>query len=104
MALCPAAPQAMSLLRRHPQVCFGIHLTLVCDTPGYRWGRWLRRTDYEFLTSPQARTVLRDERITVISSREIQQAWSRAEKPSYLSNETQCVAPATGRAAAGQGG
>ena len=38
MAPCPAAPQAMSLLRRHPQIPFGIHLTLVCDTPGYRWG------------------------------------------------------------------
>jgi hypothetical protein len=38
MAPCPAAAQAMSLLRRHPQVPFGIHLTLVCDTPGYRWG------------------------------------------------------------------
>ena len=29
--------------------------------PGWR----VRQTDYEFLTSPQARTVLRDERITV---------------------------------------
>jgi chitin disaccharide deacetylase len=38
MAPCPAAPHAMSLLRRHPRVPFGIHLTLVCDTPGYRWG------------------------------------------------------------------
>jgi chitin disaccharide deacetylase len=38
MAPCPAAPQAMGLLRRHPQIPFGIHLTLVCDTPGYRWG------------------------------------------------------------------
>jgi predicted glycoside hydrolase/deacetylase ChbG (UPF0249 family) len=38
MAPCPAAPHAMSLLRRHPRVCFGIHLTLVCDTAGYRWG------------------------------------------------------------------
>jgi len=38
MAPCPAASHAMSLLRLHPQVCFGIHLTLVCDTPGYRWG------------------------------------------------------------------
>ena len=38
MAPCPGAAHAMSLLRRHPQVPFGIHLTLVCDTPGYRWG------------------------------------------------------------------
>ncbi|HEY6791576.1 MAG TPA: polysaccharide deacetylase family protein, partial [Trebonia sp.] len=38
MTPCPAAPHAISLLRQHPQVPFGIHLTLVCDTPGYRWG------------------------------------------------------------------
>jgi chitin disaccharide deacetylase len=38
MAPCPAAQDAMGLLRRHPQIPFGIHLTLVCDTPSYRWG------------------------------------------------------------------
>jgi predicted glycoside hydrolase/deacetylase ChbG (UPF0249 family) len=38
MAPCPAAPDAMRLLRQHPRIPFGIHLTLVCDTPGYRWG------------------------------------------------------------------
>ena len=32
MAPCPAAPHAMHLLRQHPQIPFGIHLTLVCDT------------------------------------------------------------------------
>ncbi len=39
--------------------------------PGWR----VRRSDYEFLTSPQARTLLRDERITVISYRALQRAW-----------------------------
>jgi hypothetical protein len=38
MAPCPAAPHAMDLLRQHPRIPFGIHLTLVCDTPSYRWG------------------------------------------------------------------
>jgi chitin disaccharide deacetylase len=38
MAPCPAAPNAMSLLRQHPQIPFGIHLTVVCDTASYRWG------------------------------------------------------------------
>jgi predicted glycoside hydrolase/deacetylase ChbG (UPF0249 family) len=37
MAPCPAARDAMSLLRQHPQIPFGIHLTLVCDTPSCRW-------------------------------------------------------------------
>ena len=38
MAPCPAAAHAMDLLRQHPRIPFGIHLTLVCDTPGYLWG------------------------------------------------------------------
>lgn len=38
MVPCPAARHAMHLLRRHPQIPFGIHLTLVCDTAHYRWG------------------------------------------------------------------
>ncbi|MGV9779616.1 polysaccharide deacetylase family protein [Streptosporangium sp. NPDC003464] len=38
MVPCPSAPQAMRLLRRRPEMPFGIHLTLVCDLPGYRWG------------------------------------------------------------------
>src|SRR5262249_50944818 len=33
MVPCPAARHAMHLLRQHPQIPFGIHLTLVCDTP-----------------------------------------------------------------------
>jgi predicted glycoside hydrolase/deacetylase ChbG (UPF0249 family) len=27
----------MDLLRQHPRIPFGIHLTLLCDTPSYRW-------------------------------------------------------------------
>lgn len=38
MVPCPAAPHAMRLLRLHQGISFGIHLTLVCDTPGYLWG------------------------------------------------------------------
>jgi predicted glycoside hydrolase/deacetylase ChbG (UPF0249 family) len=38
MVPCPAAPHAMHLLGQHPQIPFGIHLTLVCDTAHYRWG------------------------------------------------------------------
>ena len=40
--------------------------------PGWR----VRRTDYDFLTSPQARVLLESERIVVIDYRTIQQAWS----------------------------
>jgi predicted glycoside hydrolase/deacetylase ChbG (UPF0249 family) len=38
MVPCPAAAHAMDLLRQHPQVPFGIHLTLFCDTAHHRWG------------------------------------------------------------------
>jgi predicted glycoside hydrolase/deacetylase ChbG (UPF0249 family) len=40
--------------------------------PGWR----VRRTDYEFLISPQVHELLRQERITVIDYRTIQQAWT----------------------------
>jgi chitin disaccharide deacetylase len=43
--------------------------------PGWR----VRRTDYEFLTSPQARELIQHERIVVTDYRIIQQAWSRTE-------------------------
>ncbi|MGW3229198.1 ChbG/HpnK family deacetylase [Kitasatospora sp. NPDC001095] len=38
MTPCAAAPHALGLLRRHPEVPFGIHLTLVCESPDRRWG------------------------------------------------------------------
>lgn len=38
MVPCPWALHAMHLLRQHPAIAFGIHLTLFCDTTHYRWG------------------------------------------------------------------
>ena len=38
MAPCPWAPHAMRLLKEHPDIPFGVHLTAVGDTPNYRWG------------------------------------------------------------------
>jgi hypothetical protein len=38
MAPCPAASHAMQLLRDRPGIPFGVHLTLVCDTPHRPWG------------------------------------------------------------------
>ncbi|MBV8933780.1 MAG: polysaccharide deacetylase family protein [Kutzneria sp.] len=37
MVPCPWASHAMHLLRERPEIPFGIHLTLVCDTIHYRW-------------------------------------------------------------------
>jgi chitin disaccharide deacetylase len=38
MTPCPGAPHAIELLRQNSQIRFGIHLTVVCDLPGHRWG------------------------------------------------------------------
>ncbi|WP_031079311.1 ChbG/HpnK family deacetylase [Streptomyces sp. NRRL WC-3742] len=38
MTACPAAAHAMRLLRRHPEIPYGVHLTLVCERPRHPWG------------------------------------------------------------------
>lgn len=38
MACCPWAWEAMQMLKDHPALSFGVHLTLVNEMPGYRWG------------------------------------------------------------------
>jgi predicted glycoside hydrolase/deacetylase ChbG (UPF0249 family) len=38
MAPCPAAWDAMRLLRERPEIPFGVHLTLLRDGPHHRWG------------------------------------------------------------------
>lgn len=38
MVCCPWAWEAMGMLRDDPSLPFGVHLTLVNEMPGYRWG------------------------------------------------------------------
>ncbi len=38
MVPCPGAGEAMRMLRERPEIPFGVHLTLVRDTPRERWG------------------------------------------------------------------
>ncbi len=38
MAPCPWAPHAMHVLKEHPDLPFGVHLTVICDFRIYRWG------------------------------------------------------------------
>jgi chitin disaccharide deacetylase len=38
MAPWPGAAQAMAMLRDNPDVSFGVHLSVICDLPGYRYG------------------------------------------------------------------
>ncbi len=35
---CPWALHAMQMLSEHPEISFGIHLTVISDVPLYRWG------------------------------------------------------------------
>jgi chitin disaccharide deacetylase len=53
-----------------------VHPGLGSEESHDRSWRWrVRRTDYEFLTSPEAREILQQEAIMVIDYRTIQQAW-----------------------------
>jgi predicted glycoside hydrolase/deacetylase ChbG (UPF0249 family) len=38
MMPCPWALHAMHLLREHPDIAFGVHLTVICDTVNYKFG------------------------------------------------------------------
>jgi chitin disaccharide deacetylase len=38
MAPCPWALHAMRLVREHPDIACGVHLTVVSEYPDYRWG------------------------------------------------------------------
>lgn len=67
--LLRALPSGLSEWAVHPAL--GDRHSQMID-PGWR----VRQTDYEFLTSPLASMLVRDERIVVIDYRTIQQAWS----------------------------
>lgn len=38
MVACPWASHAMHFLAEHPEIPFGVHLTVVCDADDYKWG------------------------------------------------------------------
>jgi predicted glycoside hydrolase/deacetylase ChbG (UPF0249 family) len=49
---CPAAADAMRLLRERPHISFGIHLALIRDSPEYRWGPAAAKADVPSLLDP----------------------------------------------------
>jgi len=53
MVPCPWALHAMQLLHERPEIPFGIHLTLVCDTNHYRWGPLTARREVPSLLNPE---------------------------------------------------
>jgi predicted glycoside hydrolase/deacetylase ChbG (UPF0249 family) len=52
MVPCPAAADAMRLLRERPHIPFGIHLALIRDLPEYRWGPAAAKADVRSLLDP----------------------------------------------------
>jgi len=43
MVPCPGAAHAMQMLNEHPDIAFGVHLTVVCDVSKDRWGPLMPR-------------------------------------------------------------
>src|SRR5437879_9166012 len=52
MAPCPAAPDAIRLLRERPHIPFGIHVALIRDKPDYRWGPVVDKSEVPSLLDP----------------------------------------------------
>ena len=52
MVPCPAAANAMRLLRERPHIPFGIHLALIRDSSEYRWGPAAAKADVPSLLDP----------------------------------------------------
>jgi chitin disaccharide deacetylase len=49
---CPAAADAIRLLRERPHIPFGVHLALIRDSPEYRWGPVAVKADVPSLLDP----------------------------------------------------
>jgi predicted glycoside hydrolase/deacetylase ChbG (UPF0249 family) len=52
MVPCPAAADAMRLLRARPDIPFGVHLALIRDTSEYHWGPCAARSSVSSLLDP----------------------------------------------------
>ncbi|MFE3706125.1 ChbG/HpnK family deacetylase [Streptomyces scopuliridis] len=68
-------PAGLSEWAVHPGL--GTAESRAVDPDGWR----VRRSDYAFLTSPEARELVRQEGIAVIDYRALQQTWSRIGTP-----------------------
>src|SRR5688500_7522712 len=53
MVPCPAAANAMRLLRERPHIPFGIHFALIRDSREYRWGLAAAKADVPSLLYPE---------------------------------------------------
>jgi hypothetical protein len=71
--LLHALPAGLSEWAVHPGL--GDEEARAADPVGWR----VRRTDYEFLTSPAARELIRREGIVLTDYRPVQQVWARTD-------------------------
>lgn len=55
MAPCPWAEDAFRRLKAHPELPFGVHLTLVSEFSGYRWGPLSSKNDVPSLIDERGR-------------------------------------------------
>jgi len=55
MMPCPWAIHAMNFLRAHPEIPFGIHLTVICDSDDYSWGPVTSKNKIPDLVEPSGR-------------------------------------------------
>jgi chitin disaccharide deacetylase len=60
MVPCPAAADAMRLLRERPHISFGIHLSLIRDSPEYCWGPAAAKADVPSLLDPGTKELFVD--------------------------------------------
>lgn len=53
MTPCPWAREAMRMLAEHPEIAFGVHLTLISEHCTYRWGPIASKSDVPSLLDEQ---------------------------------------------------
>lgn len=71
MVPCPSAPHAMRLLSERPEIPFGIHFTLVCDSPDYRWGPVTAREKVPSLLDDAGEMFINDRRSELLAQARI---------------------------------
>lgn len=62
MVPCPGASRAMAWLREHPETPFAVHLSIVNDIPGYRWGPMASRESVSSLLDEDGNLFLNERR------------------------------------------
>ncbi len=73
MIPCPWAPHAISLLREHQEIDFGVHLTIVSEHDAMRWGPHASRNDVSTLLDVEGYFFRNSQSATLLSKARIDQ-------------------------------